>query len=335
MGPDPDGPPPDDPPGQFCIGTLPIRPCFPDGEPTGSITSGGLDTDTQCPLLINLDGRTYCVLAAHDIAFSANARFLGSRPLLLVGVFSITVAMGTTLDLSSSTIIQPRLGAGAQPPECQNSGTGMGNQDGGAGGSFAGKGGDGGQGTDGMAGGVAAGAQLAKFRGGCGGANGGNNNLGGPGGGAVYLISNAVTVSGSIRATGGGGRAGGVSGGGGGGGSGGYIGIDAANVIINGILSATGGGGGGGGCMGDPGTNGADADALGNLFALGGAGADTDPFGDGGFGGGANTEAGSGRMSQGAACAGGGGGGGKGTIQFFQGKTCSGNNCFPSAVSNP
>ncbi len=331
-----DGAPPDDPPGQFCVGTFPIRPCFA-SEPTDTISLAvGFNTDTSCPAPMVLDGRPVCVLAGGAVTISNTAQFAGSQPLVIVGVTSITVNFNATLDLSSSKQVGVRIGAGAQPQACQGSTSPSNTQDGAAGGSFASKGGNGGKGSGGRMGGVAETAQQIEFRGGCEGADGPLNNFGGPGGGAVYLISDIATIDGKIRATGGGGE--GIVGGGGGGGSGGYIGIDAATVILGStaLLVATGGGGAGGGCMGSPGGTGRDADTGSNIVAAGGLGADADPSGDGGIGGSINNvNANAGVESLGASCAGGGGGGGVGTIQFFQGRTCPASRCFPSAVSNP
>lgn len=336
-GPNPDGPMPDDPPGLFCFGTPPMRPCF-DTNPTTTLSiSSGFST-TACSIgeVMELDGRSTCVVVARDVTISAAPQITGDKPLVIVGSFSIRVATNAVLDLSSSAITNQRTGAGAHPPECQTPPSPIGGQDGAAGGSFAGQGGNGGLGEGGSAPGIAAPASAIAVRGGCEGSAGPNGNPGGPGGGAVYLISNAIQVDGAVRATGGGGVQGNNSGGGAGGGTGGYIGLDATTVQLgtNGRLVASGGGGGGGGCMGEGGGNGTDADTAANIAALGGVGVNGQ--GVGGTGGSVlNQQANSGGDTDGLSCAGGGGGGGVGTIQFFRtAQTCL-NHCFPKEVANP
>ncbi|MGC4065433.1 MAG: hypothetical protein QM784_12450 [Polyangiaceae bacterium] len=334
-----DGPLPDDPPGQFCIGTLPIRPCFA-AEPTGTLNLTGFNSDNvACPFELELAGRLTCVIAARDIVVPSVTKphFSGQKPVVIVGVFSIHIEANAILDLSSTVQVTPREGAGSQPAACGVGAPGMpnNNQDGAGGGAFATDGSDGGKGAGGMSleGGI---ANPIAFRGGCRGADGELNNKGGPGGGAVYLISNSIQIDGAIRATGGGGLGGPESGGGAGGGAGGYIGIDAPTVTYgaNGLLVATGGGGGGGGCMGEVGTAGRDADTSSNISAIGGPGI----AGSGDGGDGASTRdspGGNGEDNAAATCAGGGGGGGLGTIQYFHGVTCPAARCHPAAVTNP
>ncbi len=336
-GPNPDGPMPDDPPGLFCFGTSPMRPCFESNPIAALPISSGFST-TSCPLgdVMVLDGRPHCVVVARDVTISGAPHITGDKPLVIVGSFSIQVASNAVLDLSSSTIINLRTGAGAHPSECQTPPSPINNQDGAAGGSFAGQGGNGGVGQGGSAPGTAAPVSAIAVRGGCNGSAGPNGNPGGLGGGAVYLISNAIQVDGVVRATGGGGVEGDNSGGGAGGGTGGYIGIDAATVLFgnNGRLVASGGGGGGGGCMGEGGGNGIDADTTSNISALGGAGVGGQ--GGGGTGGSVlNQRANSGADTDGMNCAGGGGGGGVGTIQFFRTTQTCVSRCFPSAVVTP
>lgn len=331
-----DGVLPDQPTGPFCYGTAPMQPCF-DTEPTGLVTLTGVyNTDLNCPFPRTLDGREVCVYAATDIVVVNKARFSGAKPLVLVGVFSISIGVGAVLDLSSSIDpITMRAGAGADPiGGCGTQSAPAALQDGAAGGSFASKGGDGGQGNLGETPGVAAAAQAVAVRGGCQGGKNVNNALGGPGGGAVYLISNALMQDGLILATGGGGSGGGDSAGGGGGGSGGYIGVDVETPVLTGQgrLVAAGGGGGGGGCMGSSGGRGTDATAA---STAGGSGADTQPFGDGGAGSLTLGEQGKpGNSADGETCAGGGGGGGPGAIRFFRNKQCS-THCIPAAVTVP
>lgn len=335
-GPNPDGPLPDDPPGLFCFGTPPMRPCF-DTDPTTMLSiSTGFST-TACPLgeVMDLGGRPTCVVVAREVTINGSPHITGDRPLVIVGSFSLRVATNAVLDLSSSAIAPNlRTGAGANPSECNTAPSPIGGQDGAAGGSFAGQGGNGGFGEGGSAPGVASPASAIAVRGGCPGSAGPNGNQGGPGGGAVYLISNSIQVDGVVRATGGGGlQADGA--GGAGGGTGGYIGVDATTVVVsgNGRLVATGGGGAGGGCTGEGGGNGVDADTASNIVAPGGIGVGGQ--GVGGTGGSmVNQQANSGGDTNTVGCAGGGGGGGVGTIQFFRtAQTCS-NRCFPKEVGN-
>lgn len=334
-GPNPDGPMPDDPPGLFCFGTPPMRPCF-ETDPVNPLTiSAGFST-TTCSVgeVMELDGRSTCVVVAREVTISGAPHITGDKPLVIVGSFSIRVAAGAVLDLSSSAIANLRTGAGANPLECDTAPSPVGGQDGAAGGSFAGQGGNGGLGEGGSAPGVASPASPISVRGGCPGSAGPNGNQGGPGGGAVYLISNSLLLDGAVRATGGGGLTADGAGGAGGG-TGGYIGVDATTLVFgtNGRLVATGGGGGGGGCMGEGGGNGIDADTTTNIVAAGGVG--VNGMGVGGTGGStANQQANSGGDTDGANCGGGGGGGGAGTIQFFRTmQTCS-NRCFPKEVLN-
>lgn len=335
-GPNPDGPMPDDPPGLFCFGTPPMRPCF-DTDPVGARSISAAFSTTPCSQgqVMELDGRSMCVLVARDVTISGTPHISGDKPLVIVGSFSILVASNAVLDLSSSAIINLRTGAGANPSSCQTPPSPIAGQDGAAGGSFAGQGGDGGLGQGGSAPGVAAPASAIAVRGGCPGSAGPNGNGGGPGGGAVYLISNSIRFDGVVRATGGGGLEGDNSGGGAGGGTGGYIGVDVTTVQFgtNGRLVASGGGGGGGGCMGEAGGNGIDADTASNISAPGGPGVGGQGVGGtGSFT--ANQQANSGGGTTGVACGGGGGGGGVGTIQFFRTTQSCSNRCFPKEVVN-
>ncbi|MGC4065434.1 MAG: hypothetical protein QM784_12455 [Polyangiaceae bacterium] len=316
----------DSPLGTFCYGTDPVRPCF-ETEPTGTLTlTQGFNTDADCPRSMVLDGRVACVVAAQTITFAGGtSRFTGSLPLVLVGTVSIAVNGSSTIDLSSSKI-QSRAGAGSDPQDCEQSMV-LSQQVGSAGGTFGAKGGTGGS-VSGIPGGAPPSVTPISFRGGCAGSSL-LGNTGGPGGGAVTLITSALNLGGVVLATGGGGLGGNPGLGGAGGGSGGYIAIDTASITFGPAaqLIAVGGGGGGGGCNGAPGSAGDDATV--EILALGGGGGGAG--GDGGEGG-FDTVGGNGGSSTGA-CGGGGGGGGAGVIRMFNSIACPQSVCFPPALN--
>lgn len=280
-------------------------------------------------------GASLCLITARALTIASTARLtgLGPNPLLLVATETMTI--DGTIDVASR-LGAPSPGAGADTACASASGRDATQIDGagggGAGGSFGTTGGDGGTGrtpNQATPGGVAANAQPpTTLRGGCSGGQGGEadggggDGAGGAGGGAVYLIAGtALTVSGTINASGSGGAQGTdglyASGGAGGGGSGGMIGLDAPSITITGMVFANGGSGGGGGGNepnrhGQPGST--PTSAL--TAAAGGAG---------GTGGGGRGGAGSvlGDAGEGANngtnpyCSGGGGGGGAGVIRVY------------------
>jgi hypothetical protein len=259
---------------------------------------------------------------------------IGSRPLILVAVSTITVA--ATLDVASHRV-SGQHGAGSPSPEC-TFGTlpPGGNGGGGAGGSFGGRGGDGGGAT---ARGIAGTPTVpTEIRGGCPGQRGAS--LGGvsvsqfgAGGGAIYLIANeSITITGTINASGAGASATGFSGGGtglggGGGGSGGMIGLDAAILDISGRVFANGGGGAGGtgGGGGNGGSFGQDPSAP--LVAAPGGIANNNA-GPGGAGAASTTLDGQVGFN-GAGGGHGGGGGGAGVIRVFGTMTGVNNSISP------
>ncbi|MBA2541044.1 MAG: hypothetical protein H0V17_15500 [Deltaproteobacteria bacterium] len=220
------------------------------------------DTDTNvCSQGVKevLDNRLTCVIAARVVVVNSIVRATGMLPLVIATTDSLAIQATFGIDASSRFMNETTrdLGAGASTAVCGAAGQGMGGRDGSAGGSFVGRGGDGG--TSEMSGGTASSAIAAAFRGGCSGGNSPGTQLGGAGGGVVYLISRtSIGIDGFIAAAGAGGRGG--SFGGAGGGSGGYIGIDSPVVSFGaaGLVFATGGGGGGGGCMGSFGQPGAN-----------------------------------------------------------------------------
>ncbi len=211
---------------------------------------------------------------------------------------------------------------------------------GGGGGAFQGNGGRGGNSSGG------AGLAIAVptiVRGGCAGGPGGASTAAttgtrGAGGGAIEIAARTsitITSTGIIEASGGAGRGGPANfGGGGGGGAGGYIGLDAPNVVVAGILAANGGSSGGGASDSTAGTNG-----IGGLRsasqATGGAGAATSTVGTcikGGNGSGGGIL--NGATAGTSPCGGGGGGGGAGYI-LIQGTPTVTGTVSPAAIAYP
>jgi hypothetical protein len=289
--------------GPACYGTGLVQVCF-SAVPTGDVPlPATIDTgaSTLCSTDVTSGGAGLCVVGAQTIEVAAATAVVasGTKPLVLVGVDSITIS--GRLDASSG---RSSHGPAADFTGC-NAATTPGSSGGCAGGSFAGTGGHGGDPGRSDAGGVL--AAPAMLHGGCPGASGGGGTRGGHGGGAVYLISPAqISVGDQIDASGGGGDGGdGNTRGGGGGGSGGMIGLDAPTIALTGIVFANGGGGGDGAgttAEGDPGRD----PSSGNK-ASGGSGGSMG--GDGGDGGAGTTPDG-GAASDGSAGVGGGGGGG-------------------------
>lgn len=302
------------------------------------------DTDPRCITFPQAGGGDACLVYAQAISIATGQTLsaIGSRPLVIASVASITLA--GELDVSSRRGGQT--GAAANHSACtidREAESDQGGAAGAAGGSFGGEGGDGGDGdTDNSLGndGIAVkgdasdalAAAPAFARGGCRGANGGNENngngqggAGGASGGAAWLVANdTIEVSGAIRAMGAGGAGGGDQSGGGGGGSGGFIKLAAATLTISGSISANGGGGGEGGCNcsgvetpGNPGTDG----ALGAGAAGGGTGA-SGPGGDGGASG--ATSPLDGTDGAPSVVGSGGGGGGAGFVVFVGTATVTG-----------
>ena len=93
----PDGPPPDAAP--VCYGAAPFSVCFATA-PTGTIdvnvattfdTVNGTVTGTSSTCVTPVSGGTgYCVLAANTITISSPLRAIGTKPLVLLAVDSIT-----------------------------------------------------------------------------------------------------------------------------------------------------------------------------------------------------------------------------------------------------
>lgn len=207
------------------------------------------------------------------IAQAVTLRVTGQHPLLIAAEGQIVVR--GLIDAASRGTSR---GGGSRVVPCSNLIDGASNDSGtggGAGGSFRGRGGNGSYGDEdpGVAGGVGATPvpSPTEVRGGCDGGRGGPDTssgtngraVGGLGGGAIQLSARlGITVSGVIHAGGGGGRGApaNTASGGGGGGSGGFVGLDAPSILVDGAtLAANGGAGGGSAPFAGAGTAGGDA----------------------------------------------------------------------------
>jgi hypothetical protein len=298
--------------GLGCYGTglvkvCPLTPPVPDHTISVPTT---IDTNVSgnCTTVSGTNVTGTCVLIAETISVGAPVRGIGPRPLILVATKTLTIA--AAIDVASH---RDSLGAGVSTTVCA-SGPGPEGLGGGAGGTFGGQGGLGGNDDGGTPGPTS--TPPVAVRGGCRGQGGGGpfgiGGDGGYGGGAVYLIAGeAMSVTGTINASGEGGRGASLSGvagggGGGGGGSGGMIGLDAPVISVMGQVFANGGGGGGGSssfenagsgheaqsatAMPEGGTNAAGAGKGGRgaagTFVVGGAGETRSVVTTGGGGGG-------------------------------------------------
>ncbi len=328
---------PDTPPDASCYGSGLLVFCYAIGqEPSGTYQpTANVNTDApgSCDrTVIQGNGPVLCVKTVDSVTITADIRFSGSRPMVLLGASSVTIAAQAQLDLSE--------GAGANTGTCSGPGDGRDNVGNGAnegasgagGGGFGSSGGAGGAGV-GRTGGNAGQTVPADYvRGGCRGGNGGRSSAGaggtgGNGGGSVYLISGGmIMIAGEINASGGGGNGGRNKAGGGGGGSGGMIVLDAPTVTVSGTLFANGGGGGEGGGGGNPGADGEDP-------------GDWDEIPDGGEGNGNGGNGGDGAYEDTAAKpgndvgnGGGGGGGGHGRILVLARSNTLSSKISPSPV---
>jgi hypothetical protein len=313
-------------------------------------TGATIDTAADCDIVHpQLDGSLTCVKLATSIHVTGAVRVVGARPLVLLAIQDLTIDAAGSIDVASHQGQAP-VGAGGNVATCAtNEGTrDLGGGGGGAGGGMQGPGGGGGAGDNmGSLGGLATSiVQLPPvLRGGCKGSTGGGSPAGttpsdaGDSGGAIYLIAGtALTVAGTIDASGGGAPGGTAKQGGGGGGSGGMIVLEAASLGASGIIFAHGGGGSGG--AGDtassPGNDPIAATAA--AGAMGGAGTMSGGSSAGGFGGHGSTQASlaglAGGSSVGAGtAAGAGGGGGAGYILIFAGsRSTAGAVITPSAI---
>ncbi len=300
-----------------CFGTSGLALVCLEEIPPGQLTidvATSIDTGSS-PLCAALraGSSNVCVIAAHALTFSAPVTVTGLRPLVLLSITAMTIS--EMLDVASHRGLPPGAGGDASPCDAGADPTGSG---GAQAGTFGSMGGDGGN-SEGATDRGTRGAVLptpATLRGGCIGADGaGSLASRGHGGGAVLLIAETITISGSINASGSPG-AGAPAGrhGGGGAGTGGMIVFDAPTITVSGPVHANGGGGGGGSSNGTAGSVGSEPPVVGG--APGGA-----PGGSGGSGGIGSLGAAAG--SSGVAGTnnndgGGGGGGGAGVILQFR-----------------
>jgi len=292
--------------GDGCHGTSLVKVCIVPGptDPLVLANDATIDTDTDARCG-NFGG--LCVFAGTSVAVDAGITVTvrGTRPFVLVATEGDATIDGT-LDLASSR--GGALGAGADATSCLI-GTPPQTSGGGFGASYIGAGGNGGAGAAGSGGIAAIASDIVRFAGGCPGGAGSGGELGGDGGGAVYILGETgISVRGKINASGAGGSGGAGSVGGGGGGSGGMIGLEAPAISIAGTAAvfANGGGGGEGGNGSVQGSAGEDAVSA-VAPARGGSGA-TAAGGDGGNGAAGAT----GALPGGTAVNNGGGGGGGG-----------------------
>ena len=315
-----------------CFGTGFVKACPSPGWPDTLTLTGTVNTDSS-PMCVPAQLPNACVIVANTIvvpaATTVGAR--GSRPLVIVGVQSITV--DGVIDVGSHHAYTLP-GAGGNSPSCSAAVAAVG-IGGGAGGSFAGQGGTGGTGNGGAGGSAPAAVALTELRGGCDGETGGGTGAGtgGHGGGAAFLISpTTITISGTIDASGGGGTGAKVASvGGGGGGSGGLIGLDCAHLTVmnSASLFANGGGGSAGAGATPPANDGADPSVPGTA-AAGGIGDTMSAARAGGAGSVNATLDGTAGHDANGTGGGGGGGGGAGYVKLFPTLTTIG-----GAVSPP
>ncbi|MBL0216632.1 MAG: hypothetical protein IPQ07_22460 [Myxococcales bacterium] len=303
-----------------------------------SINTSGADCD-RVVRQSDVDMSEACVIFADAIVIDGALEIRGGRPLVLVAVTDLTVAVDIRLSAKHGPAAMPDSlagpggnGAGCVSTTIQGKASTKGGG-GGAGASFGGEGGAGGSAFANPSGGGVAEqiAPLGVVRGGCGGGRGGSGNgaggQGGAGGGALYLIAGrSITIAAGIDASGAGGIGGGDStsgaGGGGGGGSGGLIGFDAPEIVIERgarvVANGGGGGGGGGVTSGANGKDGEDPDPASpaSTVAAGGFGG-TAAAGSGGNGAAGALPAVAGENTLVMVPGGGGGGGGAGHIKLF------------------
>jgi hypothetical protein len=316
--------------GLTCFGAMtdPARACYATA-PTGTVNlSGALDTGSS-GMCDTSTVAGACTIAGDTITISAAFNPTGTKPLVLVGVTSITVS--ALLDISSHSGKAPgfntaQTGAGAIPTNDTTScdpGTQPGGHGGGAGGSFGQAGGNGGDPNHGVAGQT---KTATTLRGGCYGQNGvsGTPGAGGLGGGVLAMISNgSITIGANIDASGAGGTNGSNNAsGGGGGGTGGMIVFDAPTVTNSQSVFANGGAGGGGSSTG--GTSGSPGGEANSVNVATGGNGGGGSGGKGGNGGAQMTANGAGQVGVNGSASGGGGGGGVGVIKLFTAATIGG-----------
>lgn len=203
-----------------------------------------IDTDTSPLCASNTNIADYCVVAASSLDINSAVDPVGSRPLVLVATNG-PLRMGPNGRIIMTAPATATSGCNAARQLTYQA-------QGGAGGSFVGRGGRGAQ-SDTPGAPV---NDISRLRFGCPGQNAFVSMIGygqgGQGGGGVHFISSTeISIAGTVNVSGYGGSGGlsnasSRSNGGGGGGSGGMIGFDAPVISATGTLLASGGGGGGG-----------------------------------------------------------------------------------------
>jgi hypothetical protein len=269
---------------------------LPDGATIDSDT-GVVSGATLASMVIGVQNISIRVFIAPSWSLP-NLRITGADPIAFVATGTIDVH--GVVDVSSQQLGQS--GAGADATSACHGGDGkFGGASGGGGGATAGGSGANSATGNGVGGAVAIG--FEPLVGGCSG--GGPNGDGGPGGGAIQLVSlDSVTIEGTLDVSGAGGGSN-SNDGGPGGGAGGQIVIESPTVSISSTGAVVGNGGGGaGGCA----AIGHDGGAT-TAAAVGGSCADDSSGGNGGTGMIAPTNGGSGGN-------GGGGGGAAGRARI-------------------
>lgn len=348
----------DTPPDAFdplCFGRAPFTICM-QSMPAGTKSLNDVDTDgpSSCDsgegttMMVGANPVAACVIAADTISLGSTlVGVSGDKPLVLLAVTTLRINAGSTLDVTSGRTAGN--GPGANPTDCGPATTlsgsdSLGGAGGGAGGSFGASGGAGAPGAAGTGGTPIPPASIPvdKLRGGCpggfggdgdGAQNGGERAAGSSGGGAVYLLTRGeLIVDGVVDASGAGGNGGNSSkGGGGGGGSGGMILIHAGSIRVGASGQLVANGGGGGGGAGN-GTDGADGSdpSVLNMAAAGGP-ASGGGSSAGGAGGFKSTAAGSATNTGNGGAA---GGGSVGVIRVLSGQAIPANNVSPTPQLN-
>jgi hypothetical protein len=289
---------------RFCSNTLSTEvltlPSSINTTNSGSCTATPMSGSTQV-----------CVIYAGRI-IANDVRAVGSRPLVLVAVQTITVQ--ATVDAASRRTLGQGAGANTGLCPAPTDPTGGG---GGAGGTFQGQGGNGGVAGSNSQGVAPPPVHPTTVRGGCsGGASLAIDGNPGIGGGVLYLIAgSAITVgsAGRLDVSGAGAFAG--DGPGAGGGAGGLLVLDAAAFQIQGDLMANGGGGASG-ASGGVSASGGESAAPGAAAA--GGPSPVNLFGGPGSAGLASLVGGAGG-GMGVGFFAGGGGGGAGWIYYLGG----------------
>jgi len=200
-----------------------------------------IDSDADCSEVITNEGGEVCIVAAYDIAIYTKLATKGRRPLVLASIHSFEI--GASGGISVASHRGQDNGAGSDFKDCPmningNNASAQSGGAGAAGGSFQTIGGQGGRGDGNLAHAAPRPEPEPAFvRGGCRGGVGGNGSIasgGGAGasGGALYLVAGSeLVIDGVLNASG-------EAAGGGAGGSAGTSG------------GAGGGGGGSGGLIG-------------------------------------------------------------------------------------